>query len=54
MLHVASYAGPTYVGVPAIGEHTEQVLSEILHLTQDEQSELAASHVIGVPELSLR
>jgi len=30
VLHVASYAGPTYDGVPAIGEHTAEVLDELL------------------------
>jgi crotonobetainyl-CoA:carnitine CoA-transferase CaiB-like acyl-CoA transferase len=50
VLHVASYSGPTYVGVPAIGEHTQQVLSGVLHLSPSEQADLAAHGVIGMPE----
>ncbi|THI96785.1 CoA transferase [Nocardioides sp.] len=30
VLHLASYDGPVYHGVPAIGEHTEEVLAELL------------------------
>jgi len=30
VLHVEGYAGPTYHGVPAIGEHTDEVLEELL------------------------
>lgn len=30
VLHLASYGGPVYHGVPAIGEHTEEVLAELL------------------------
>lgn len=30
VLHVSGYAGPTYDGVPAIGEHTDEVLAELL------------------------
>ncbi len=30
VLHLASYAGPAYDGVPAIGEHTDEVLAELL------------------------
>ena len=29
VLHMHDYAGPTYDGVPAIGEHTDEVLTEI-------------------------
>ena len=54
VLHVASYLGPAYVGVPAIGEHTRQVLTDILHMSEDEQAELARRSVVGMPELSLR
>jgi len=54
VLHVASYLGPAYVGVPAIGEHTRQVLTDILHMSEDEQAQLARRSVVGMPELSLR
>jgi crotonobetainyl-CoA:carnitine CoA-transferase CaiB-like acyl-CoA transferase len=30
VLHLAGYAGPSYHGVPAIGEHTEEILAELL------------------------
>ena len=30
VLHLGSYPGPTYDGVPAIGEHTDEVLAELL------------------------
>ena len=30
VLHVKDYAGPTYDGVPTIGEHTDEVLRELL------------------------
>jgi len=30
VLHLGSYAGPSYHGVPAIGEHTDEVLAELL------------------------
>jgi crotonobetainyl-CoA:carnitine CoA-transferase CaiB-like acyl-CoA transferase len=30
VLHLSSYTGPTYHGVPAIGEHTDEVLAELL------------------------
>lgn len=30
VLHVKGYAGPGYDGVPAIGEHTDEVLAELL------------------------
>jgi crotonobetainyl-CoA:carnitine CoA-transferase CaiB-like acyl-CoA transferase len=50
VLHVASYAGPSYVGVPAIGEHTREVLSEVLHLSEAEQADLTARGAISLPE----
>jgi crotonobetainyl-CoA:carnitine CoA-transferase CaiB-like acyl-CoA transferase len=49
VLHMNSYAGPTYVGVPAIGEHTGEVLSDVLHVSASEQAELATRGVIGGP-----
>ena len=30
VLHVKDYAGPAYDGVPTVGEHTDEVLSELL------------------------
>jgi crotonobetainyl-CoA:carnitine CoA-transferase CaiB-like acyl-CoA transferase len=30
VLHLASYGGPNYHGIPAIGEHTDEVLDELL------------------------
>jgi hypothetical protein len=30
VLHVKDYAGPTYDGVPKVGEHTDEVLRELL------------------------
>ena len=30
VLHLGSYTGPTYHGVPGIGEHTDEVLGELL------------------------
>ncbi|WP_028472370.1 CaiB/BaiF CoA transferase family protein [Nocardioides alkalitolerans] len=32
VLHLGSYDGPTYDGVPAIGEHTTEVLTDVLGL----------------------
>lgn len=54
VLHVASYEGPAYVGVPGIGEHTQEVLTEVLHMPEAEQADLVGRSVIGMPELSLR
>jgi crotonobetainyl-CoA:carnitine CoA-transferase CaiB-like acyl-CoA transferase len=47
VLHLASYAGPSYDGVPGIGEHTDEVLGEILDA--GELAELRAAGVIGGP-----
>jgi len=30
VLHIEGYAGPRYDGVPKVGEHTEEVLGELL------------------------
>jgi crotonobetainyl-CoA:carnitine CoA-transferase CaiB-like acyl-CoA transferase len=30
VLHLASYGGPRYDGVPTIGQHTDEVLDELL------------------------
>lgn len=49
VLHLESYDGPTYDGVPTIGEHTHQVLAERLGLTTDDLTALAAAEVISAP-----
>jgi crotonobetainyl-CoA:carnitine CoA-transferase CaiB-like acyl-CoA transferase len=50
VLHLRDYAGPSYVGVPGLGEHTAEVLCGALGLTPSELDELAARGVIAVPE----
>lgn len=40
VVHLGSYEGPTYDGVPALGEHTTEVLSGRLSLDQQEISQL--------------
>jgi crotonobetainyl-CoA:carnitine CoA-transferase CaiB-like acyl-CoA transferase len=45
VLHLRSYAGPTYDGVPAIGQHTREVLSDALSPAEIE--ELAAAGVVS-------
>lgn len=47
VLHLASYSGPLYDGVPEIGQHTEQDLGELLGLTPAQLRELDAAGVIG-------
>jgi crotonobetainyl-CoA:carnitine CoA-transferase CaiB-like acyl-CoA transferase len=49
VLHLDSYAGPTYVGCPAIGEHTAEVLAEVLHLSDARIAELAVAGIVGSP-----
>jgi crotonobetainyl-CoA:carnitine CoA-transferase CaiB-like acyl-CoA transferase len=49
VLHLASYNGPTYVGCPSIGQHTTEVLTEVLHLTPAEIAELTSAGVVGSP-----
>ncbi|RFU19145.1 CaiB/BaiF CoA transferase family protein [Geodermatophilus marinus] len=36
VLHMGGYDGPVYDGVPAVGEHTGAVLSDLLQLSPDE------------------
>src|SRR6478609_7616709 len=43
VLHLKEYDGPSYDGVPAIGEHTEQVLAALLEIGPDELASLAAA-----------
>ncbi|MBM7808735.1 crotonobetainyl-CoA:carnitine CoA-transferase CaiB-like acyl-CoA transferase [Geodermatophilus bullaregiensis] len=47
VLHMGSYAGPVYDGVPAIGEHTESGLAELLGMARDEIAHLGSSDVVG-------
>ncbi|GAA2448797.1 CoA transferase [Actinomadura vinacea] len=47
VLHVDGYAGPSYKGVPEIGEHTGEVLAGELGLGADELAELATGGVIS-------
>lgn len=45
VLHLAGYEGPAYEGVPAIGEHTREVLADVLKLTETELDALAERRV---------
>jgi crotonobetainyl-CoA:carnitine CoA-transferase CaiB-like acyl-CoA transferase len=47
VLHLRSYAGPVYHGVPAIGEHTSEVLSEMLAIPAADLDALRSRGVIG-------
>ncbi|GGD06342.1 CaiB/BaiF CoA transferase family protein [Nocardioides daphniae] len=47
ILHVNDYDGPTYDGVPAIGEHTRQVLLDELGIAADKVADLAARGVVS-------
>ncbi|WP_161996691.1 CoA transferase, partial [Rhodococcus sp. YH1] len=47
VLHLGSYDGPSYDGVPTIGEHTAEVLSDRLGLSADRLAALAEAGVIG-------
>ncbi|MBE1536991.1 CaiB/BaiF CoA transferase family protein [Actinomadura algeriensis] len=47
ILHVKEYAGPSYEGVPRIGEHTAEILGGELGMASAELDGLAASGVIG-------
>lgn len=46
VLHVKGYDGPAYDGVPTIGEHTTEVLSGLLSLSEDELATLTAHGTI--------
>ena len=46
VLHLGSYAGPAYDGVPGIGQHTDAVLGE-LGLDRDELDALRGAGVVG-------
>ena len=47
ILHVDGYDGPVYDGVPAVGEHTREVLSGELGVPDAELAELAAAGVVS-------
>lgn len=49
VLHMSSYAGPEYHGVPEIGEHTHTVLAEEFEFSEAELAELADQGVISAP-----
>jgi crotonobetainyl-CoA:carnitine CoA-transferase CaiB-like acyl-CoA transferase len=46
ILHVSSYSGPEYIGVPEIGQHTSEVLSGLLGYTEDRIASLTSEGVI--------
>jgi crotonobetainyl-CoA:carnitine CoA-transferase CaiB-like acyl-CoA transferase len=46
VLHVEGYPGPSYVGVPSIGQHTDEVLAELLGYDEPKLAELAAAGAI--------
>lgn len=46
VLHLDSYSGPVYDGVPGIGEHTATVLGELLGLPAAELGALVRAHVV--------
>ncbi|MFW0783481.1 CoA transferase [Gordonia sp. CPCC 206044] len=46
VLHMSDYAGPTYDGVPTVGEHTREILGSQLDLGDDELDRLADAGVI--------
>jgi crotonobetainyl-CoA:carnitine CoA-transferase CaiB-like acyl-CoA transferase len=47
VLHMNDYAGPTYDGVPAVGEHTREVLVDEAGFTVGDVADLLAKRVIG-------
>jgi formyl-CoA transferase len=47
VLHMGSYSGPVYDGVPTIGEHTHTALPELLGMAADELEALGAAAVVG-------
>lgn len=47
VLHMDSYAGPVYDGVPAIGEHTGTALADLLGMSSEEVGRLGAADIVG-------
>jgi crotonobetainyl-CoA:carnitine CoA-transferase CaiB-like acyl-CoA transferase len=46
VLHLAGESAPAYDGVPSVGEHTEEVLGELLSLTRADLAELARAGTV--------
>ncbi len=47
VLHIRDYAGPTYDGVPTVGEHTRTVLQDQLGLSDEQLDELVAAGTVS-------
>jgi crotonobetainyl-CoA:carnitine CoA-transferase CaiB-like acyl-CoA transferase len=47
VLHLSSYDGPRYDGVPEIGEHTDAALGQLLGLSRGELDALGEADVVG-------
>lgn len=47
VLHMAGYSGPVYDGVPRVGEHTREVLGEVLELSDGTIDELVGRGVVS-------
>jgi crotonobetainyl-CoA:carnitine CoA-transferase CaiB-like acyl-CoA transferase len=47
ILHMRGYDGPRYDGVPGVGEHTWDVLTEVLGTTPDQIAKLAVAAVVS-------
>jgi crotonobetainyl-CoA:carnitine CoA-transferase CaiB-like acyl-CoA transferase len=46
ILHMDGYAGPSYHGVPRLGEHTREILGERLGMDDDRFESLAAAGIV--------
>ena len=47
VLHMRGYDGPSYDGVPGVGEHTSAVLTELLDLSPSDVAALAADGIVS-------
>jgi len=47
ILHVGSFEGPEYVGVPTVGEHTSEVLHQLAGLDDTEIASLAGNGIVS-------
>jgi crotonobetainyl-CoA:carnitine CoA-transferase CaiB-like acyl-CoA transferase len=47
VLHLRDYAGPTYDGVPGIGQHSRSVLADWIGLDDAAFDELAGAGVVA-------
>lgn len=47
VVHLHEYAGPSYDGIPTIGQHSDEVLEQWLGLDQAARDELVAAGVVG-------